>query len=128
MYTEQSGKPAVVLVNKDFDIDAHSAASSRGMPTLRIVPETVPPECTVTAKIEDTIDAAMGDILAALTRPLTSEEEKPRPVEGEQLSRIVFKGDLKEVNRFFYKRGWTDGFPIIPPTEDEVAEMLQGVV
>ena len=67
MYTEQSGKPAVVLVNKDFDTDAHSAASSRGMPTLRIVPETVPPECTVAVKIEAAIDAAMGDILAALT-------------------------------------------------------------
>ena len=30
------------------------------------------------------------------------------------------------MNRFFYKRGWTDGFPMVPPTEEEVAEMLTG--
>ncbi len=126
IYTEESSKPSVVLVNQDFATDARSAASSRGMPTLRIVPETVPPECTVQAKIEAGIDAAMSDILAALTRPLTAEEKAPKSKEAERLSRKVFKGDLKEVNRFFYKRGWTDGFPIVPPTEEEVAEMLAG--
>src|SRR5271157_5571066 len=96
------------------------------MPTLRIIEEAVPPECTVQAKIEAGIDAAMSNILAALTRPLTAEETAPRPKEAEKLTRKVFKGDLKEVNRFFYKRGWTDGFPIIPPTEEEVAEMMTG--
>ena len=96
------------------------------MPTLRIVAEAVPPECTIAVKIEAAIDAAMGEILAALTAPLSAEEKTPRPKEPERLARKVFKGDLKEVNRFFYKRGWTDGFPIIPPTEDEVAEMMKG--
>ena len=27
---------------------------------------------------------------------------------------------------FFYRRGWSDGLPIIPPTEEKVAEMLKG--
>ena len=26
----------------------------------------------------------------------------------------------------FYKRGWTDGLPIVPPTEEAVKEMLTG--
>lgn len=126
IYTEQSGKPAVLLVAQDFATDAQSAASSKGMPSLRLVSEIVPPECTVQEKIEVGIDAAMSDIMTALTRPLTAEEKAPRQKEAEKLSRIVFKGDLKEVNRFFYKRGWTDGFPVIPPTEEEVAEMMTG--
>jgi hypothetical protein len=126
IYTEQSGKPAVLLAAMDFGTDAQSAASSRGMPGLRIIPEGVTPECTVQAKIDAGIDAAMGEIISALIRPLTEEEKAPRPKEAEKLARIVFKGDLKEVNRFFYKRGWTDGFPIIPPTEEEVSEMLTG--
>jgi hypothetical protein len=126
IYTEQSGKPAVLLANRDFATDAQSASSSRGMPTLRVIAENVPPECTVSAKIEAGIDSSMNDILAALTSPLTAEEKAPRPKEGEKLTRKIFKGDLKEVNRFFYKRGWTDGFPILPPTEEEVAEMLTG--
>jgi hypothetical protein len=31
-----------------------------------------------------------------------------------------------EINDTFYERGWTDGLPIVPPTEDAVAAMLEG--
>jgi len=31
---------------------------------------------------------------------------------------------LDAVNRIFYYRGWTDGLPIIPPTEDRVRQMM----
>jgi hypothetical protein len=30
------------------------------------------------------------------------------------------------VNRHFYQNGWTDGLPIVPPTEKAVAEMMTG--
>ena len=30
------------------------------------------------------------------------------------------------MNQFFYKRGLTDGLPIVPPTDEEVKEMLTG--
>jgi len=77
-------------------------------------------------EIEKGVSAAMDDILAALTKPMTEEEKSPKQQEAERPSRIVFKGNLKEVNQFFYKRGWTDGLPIIPPTEEAVAQMLTG--
>ncbi len=32
---------------------------------------------------------------------------------------------FQEINTVFYERGWTDGLPIIPPTEAAVAEMLR---
>ncbi|MBI4295716.1 MAG: hypothetical protein HY667_01220 [Chloroflexi bacterium] len=119
------GKPGVALCNRDFENDAHSTASSRGMPGIRIVPETIPLECIVPEQIEPGVNAAMDSIITALTRPLTSEEDTPS-VKVETPSRIAFKGNLEEINRFFYKRGWTDGLPIIPPTEEAVAEMLTG--
>ena len=31
-----------------------------------------------------------------------------------------------ELNDLFYKRGWTDGLPIVPPTPERVKEMLTG--
>jgi hypothetical protein len=31
------------------------------------------------------------------------------------------------VNEYFYQRGWTDGLPIVPPTEARVAQMLTGM-
>ncbi|MBI4295684.1 MAG: hypothetical protein HY667_01060 [Chloroflexi bacterium] len=123
---EERNKPVVALANKDFVNDAMSAASSRLMPTVRIVPTSVPCECSVMEQVESGIDAAMVNIVAALTRPLTAEEASPQPKELEKPSGVIFKGDLDDVNRFFYKRGWTDGLPIIPPTEEKVAEMLTG--
>jgi len=125
IFTEERNKPTVTLVNSGFASDSRSAASGRGMP-VRIVATTVPCESSIVADVEAGLSAAMDDIIAALTRPLTAEEKSPRPKEVEKASRFIFKGTLKEVNRFFYRRGWTDGFPIIPPTEEEVAEMLTG--
>lgn len=119
-------KPAVALCNKGFVHDATSSASVKGMPGVRIILETVSPHSTVIEEIEAGVNAAWDDIIAALTSPLTAEEKSPKQKEVERPSRIVFKGNLEEVNRFFYKRGWTDGLPILPPTEEAVAQMLIG--
>jgi hypothetical protein len=32
---------------------------------------------------------------------------------------------IRDINNLFYEKGWTDGLPIIPPTEDAVADMLR---
>ncbi|MBN1189831.1 MAG: hypothetical protein JXA46_08770 [Dehalococcoidales bacterium] len=123
---EDRNKPAVTLANHGFANDARSAASGKGMPSLRIIPTTVPCESSVEEDIDAGISSVFGDIIAALTRPLNSEESAPQLPAPEKPTRIIFRGDLKEVNRFFYRRGWSDGFPIVPPTEEEVAEMLKG--
>ena len=123
--TEDRNKPSATLVNQGFANDALSAASSQGMPGLRIVATAVPCESSVIEDVENGINEAIDAIVAALTSPLTSEEKSPKK-EVVKTSRIPFKGTLEEVNRFFYRRGWADGLPIIPPTEETVAEMLTG--
>ena len=124
---EDRGKPTVTLCNSGFVIDARSAASSKGMPVLRLISENVAPARAVMADVEAEVAATMMDyVIASLTRPLTDEEISPKPKPVEKFPRIVFKGSLEEVNRFFYRRGWTDGLPVIPPTEEAVAEMLTG--
>ena len=35
--------------------------------------------------------------------------------------------DIDAVNDYFYERGWTDGLPIVPPTEERVEKMLAGM-
>jgi hypothetical protein len=126
MAAERLGKPTVTICNRGFAPDAQSAVSSRGMPGVRVVPETVPSECSVLTEIEAKINPVIDDIVTALTGPLTEEEKSPKSKEPETPQRIVFKGSLEEVNRFFYRRGWGDGLPIIPPTGEAVAEMLTG--
>jgi hypothetical protein len=124
---EERSRPAVGLCNEAFLPDARSAASGKGMPGLRLVSESVPAGHPLPDQIRGGITpAVIEDIVGALTRPLKPEEASPRLKEPEKTSRIVFKGTLEEVNRFFYKRGWTDGFPVLPPTEEAVKEMLAG--
>ncbi len=123
---ETRNKPTVTLVNKGFFNDAGSASSGKGMPALRVVPLELPYETNVMEDIEPAVNAVMDDIIAGLTKPLTEEEASPKQKEAEKPQRIIFRGSLEEVNRFFYQRGWADGLPIIPPTEEAVAEMLTG--
>lgn len=41
-------------------------------------------------------------------------------------SRLEVPDNVDEVFRIYYERGWTDGLPIVPPTEERVARMLEG--
>jgi hypothetical protein len=123
---EKKDRPTVTFVFEPFYNDALSAASSKGMPVIRVVPEAVVSESTVLGDIEAAITAVADDMIDALTKALTAEEASPKPREPENPTRIIFKGSLEEMNGFFYRRGWTDGLPVMPPTEEAVAKMLTG--
>jgi hypothetical protein len=130
-YIEKMGKPAVMLVNKHFMNLARSAAASRNVPCLRLVPNNIfdftryrSLEGIVEEVIRPEIAKILNDIIVALTKPLTQDEMFPK--RREEPSGVVFKGTLEEVNTFFYKRGWCYGMPIMPPTKEAVREMLKG--
>lgn len=122
---EQRGTPSATLVNKGFITDSKSASGLQGIPGLRTVSETVPCECSVQTVIEENLLNAMEDMERTLTTPLTEQEKNPVQKQGDG-DRIIFSGDHTEINRFFYRRGWSDGLPLVPPTEAAVKEMLQG--
>jgi len=105
--------------------DAHSAASGKGMPGVRVIGTPIACESTVAEDIQAGIDGALDQIIAALTDPLTEEEKSPDKF-VETPSRIALTGTLEEVNEFFYRKGWGDGLPILPPTEEAVADMMTG--
>ena len=115
----------MLLANPGFVRDAQSAASNKGMPVIRILPLNVACESTVQEDIEAGTAKAMLGILESLTNPLTDHEKSPK-WSGEKSPRIAFKGNYEDVNRFFYRSGWTDGLPIVPPTEEAVKEMMTG--
>ena len=52
--------------------------------------------------------------------------EDGRATKGQPLqSRVYDVADAFEANEFFQKSGWTDGLPIVPPTETNVLRFLQ---
>ena len=118
--------PAILLANEGFVIDGRSASSNKGMPAIRIVPEKVPCECGVTEDAERAVAQVIDRIIEGLTMPLTPEEASPKSKVRERASRIVFKGSISEINRFYYRKGWGDGLPVVPPSEEAVREMLGG--
>jgi len=128
---EEMGKPSVAVSNQTYLVEEGSAASGRGMPGVRVVWDSIHSEEWVDdrdspERVEAGVDPLLDTIIDALTRPLTDEEKSPKEKEPEKPSRIFFQGSLEEVNQFFYRRGWSDGLPVIPPTDEAVAEMLTG--
>jgi hypothetical protein len=115
----------VLLANQGFLHDARSAASGKGMPGIRAIGTTIACESTVAENIQQGIDKVLNEIIADLTEPLTEEEKNPQ-IKTEEQPRIAFTGTFEEVNQFYYRNGWGDGLPIVPPSEAAVAEMLTG--
>jgi hypothetical protein len=69
------------------------------------------------------------EVLEALTKPYTAEESKNAAVDCRVLPKQppLLKADTEDnLQRLFAERGWTDGLPVILPTEERVAEMLTG--
>ena len=62
---EDLHRPAVVLANEGFVTDGRSASSNKGMPGVRIVPETIPCECSIKEDAEAGISQVMAQILEA---------------------------------------------------------------
>lgn len=68
----------------------------------------------------------MREVLDALTQPPTEEEKHPKIIRRPRRPRLLPEATEENVYRQFVENGWTDGLPIVLPTEDRVAEMLTG--
>jgi hypothetical protein len=68
----------------------------------------------------------MQEMVDALIRPLTEAEKNPKIIKKPKRPRRLKKDTEQNLHRLFLECGWTDGLPIILPTEERVAEMLTG--
>jgi hypothetical protein len=68
----------------------------------------------------------MPQVVDALTMPLTKEERHPKPLRGAPRPRMLKPDTEENLNRLFLENDWTDGLPIVLPTEERVAHMLTG--
>jgi len=68
----------------------------------------------------------MQAIIDALTKPLTAEEMKSgMPAESIPEPRLLKPDTEANLHRLFKEKEWTDFLPIVLPTEERVAAMLQ---
>jgi hypothetical protein len=66
------------------------------------------------------------EIINALTQPLTDAEKTFKARKRPQRERLLEPDTEENLHRLFLENGWTDGLPIVLPTEERVAEMLTG--
>jgi hypothetical protein len=67
----------------------------------------------------------MEEVIDALTRPLTAEEERP-VLYDRSTPRLVDPDTEENLHQLFLNSHWTDTLPILLPTEERVAAMLAG--
>ncbi len=133
-FVEQCGKPAVMLQKKDILSSAQAGANARHVPHLRFVLCPMQDNSFVPALDENWLETVVRpqvlplvpQLVDGLVRPLTEEEATSKPVVANKYAHETFSGTLQEIQQFFYKRGYTNGEAIIPPTREAVDEMLTG--
>lgn len=70
----------------------------------------------------------VDEVLEALTKPYSAEESRNHAIvrSSPPHQRMLAADTEDNLQRLFFERGWTDGLPIILPTEERLAEMLAG--
>jgi hypothetical protein len=124
---EKAGVPTVALTSRHFERDARASGAIGGLAAipLAVVEETFPSHSD--AQIRAMVEGAMDAIVESLTTaPVEVPAQSLRAVERE-----TFQGDdllecAEQFNRAAIERGWSDGFPLIPPTPSAVDRMLRG--
>jgi len=68
----------------------------------------------------------MPEVIDALIRPLAEHEKHPKAARPTPRPRLLQPDTEENFHRLFLENGWTDGAPIVLPTEERVAHMLTG--
>ena len=119
---EELGVPSVSLTCEGFLGQAVATSAGLGMPNLPValVPGHVDVQSAEELRrnvLEVTVDAVVQGLTGAPAEAADVIEPSP--------TGVVFEGTPDEVNRVFYEHGWSDGLPIVPPTEARVREFLR---
>jgi len=120
---EKAGIPAVSFVITDFIPLANHTAKGEGMAGIRIAEYPGSIQTHSDAEIDKAVEERVVD---QIVKGLTGQvQEEKTEVTGTDPRDIVFKGTFEEVNEFFYRRGWTDGLPVVPPTVEKIKRFLE---
>ncbi len=68
----------------------------------------------------------IDELIAALSEPLSAEDKKTGFMTRPPRQRLLDSDTPTNLARLFNDNNWTDGLPIVLPTEERVAEMLKG--
>ena len=123
--------PTVSMQTEVFEGIVTATSFSKGMPHQRHVYVPQPVMGKTNAELRAYVDGldpltgkpVMGEVIEALTKPLSTEEQNP-PDFDRSTPRLVDPDTEENLQSQFMDSAWTDYLPIILPTEERVAAML----
>jgi hypothetical protein len=127
------GVPTVAMHTDKFDRVVESVAKVNGMPGLRqaFVPQPIMGKTAqqlrayIDGKDPITGRPVMQEVVEGLTRPIPDADRGT--VEFDRsIPRLVAADTAENLEQLFLDNRWTDGLPIVLPTEARVAAMLTG--
>lgn len=124
---EYIGIPTVTIGGPTFIDQIHSTGVNRGVPVLRTAeyPGAFSSDSKETL-IKNTNEKVWPEVEAALTDKITDEEIKKYELAGERpYDEIIYYGTYDEIQEFCEINGWTDGLPVVPPTDAVIREYLK---
>ena len=143
MELEKRGIPTATVCTDEFFALGKAEAEILGMPGLPIVHIPHPMAGRKPEQVAEVADLAIPEIIHILKTDAGKLEQEYKdkvvPTKGRLRHKALFGDDfssnkapekfkaptsLEAVSKLFYGRGWTDGLPIIPPTEERVKKMI----
>jgi hypothetical protein len=125
---EKAGVPTVSFTAAAFGQDARRSAQAFGLPALPIAVVPLPFTNQTVDEIRRAVDGCIDQVVQGLTAGPTVSLEAPSAQPAERL--VVDGTDaldaLDRMTTLFLERGWSDGFPLVPPTPARVERMLEG--
>ena len=96
-------------------------------PVIGLTPEAL--DKYIVGKDPDTGTPIIDEIIDLLTKQAGKKKSQPKsppPAQNAAPDALLEPDTEDNLQRLFYEKGWTDGLPIILPTEERVQKMLAG--
>ena len=119
---EVLGIPSVMIAAPGFVKQARSAAASAGLQELRIAEY---PGAFASHTREELLENTRKVLWPQVKKGLMGGSRSRATVDAQERVPPALSGTPAEIQRIFLDSGWTDGLPIVPPTERAVAEFLR---
>lgn len=124
---EYIGIPSVTIGAPTFIAQIKSTGVNRGVPLLPTAeyPGAFASHSTEELK-KNTRDVLWPQIKKALTTQITKAEiQKYAPQGKRPADEIIYYGSYDEIQEFMLINNWTDGLPVVPPTDEKIQEYLK---
>ena len=127
------GIPTVSVITQSFTDLVTSIAFKKGIPGMRMlytphpVTDRSPELCRKYIEGNDPVakKPMIDVIVAALTEPVSAEDKQTGMISRPPRQRTLEPMTASKLEQYFLEKDFTDDFPVVFPTEERVAAMLQ---